>query len=717
VEQKAFLISFIVRVCKIADQRKRWYKDLEFMSNTSSIQKSKTRSVKVYSERKIGQGLLFIVMIVSNCLHADGQVDQRLTLADKYFAAGEYYTAANLYEQFLNPSKKQVSKANFPLNPRRFSQGSGGAVDKTDVLYKQAESYRLANYWPEAADKYKKCFEKDDQKYADALYWYAVCQRSLGKYDVAEESLKRFLNSSATDKRKDAEKELATIQFIRSQLTRPDTVMYRLNKITSSNESKGIFALTSMGGSQFAFTSTATDSIVTDGVNPNHSRLFYATMDGNILKNPEQINIEGIDVSLSQGAACVSPDKKFLYLTQWKKQNGKNISSIYFSVANSKGWSKPVLLASINKAGYSSKQPFCSADGKTLFFASDMPGGAGNFDIWSAPLQPDGTTGIPVNAGTVINTDADEQAPFFHNGSNSLVFASNGRQGMGGFDLYSATMNGSAWDTPKNLGYPVNSSRDDIYFFATQDKDLLKKAVIGSDRGSECCLEAYTVSKAAKKQMIAGLVRDCRDNRPIANAQVIMSDGGGKNVKTTTDPDGKFSFDVSGDPKDNTIIVTKEQYKQKSEPVSIEHVNGSDWKIDILQNVPLCIDTLEEKTLVIKAENVVTVYFDFDKSDLKDKGVALLDSVSKVLAENISATVQISGYTDGLGSDEYNKKLSDRRARTCANYLMSKGVDITRISFESFGACCPVEMEKINGRDNPDGRSKNRRAMINISKD
>ena len=123
-----------------------------------------------------------------------------------------------------------------------------------------------------------------------------------------------------------------------------------------------------------------------------------------------------------------------------------------------------------------------------------------------------------------------------------------------------------------------------------------------------------------------------------------------------------------------------------------------------------------EKTFVLKIENVVTVYFDFDQSQLKDRGMAQLDSIYNVLIEDTAATLQVSGYTDGRGSAEYNKILSDKRAKSCADYLIAKGIDAARITFESFGACCPVEMELLNGRDNPDGRSMNRRALINISR-
>jgi OOP family OmpA-OmpF porin len=686
-----------------------------------SPQKNKTSSIRFCIVKTVLQRLLLLMIIGVICLQGLSQVDQRVVLGDKYFAAGEYYTAAVLYEQFLHPPKREIPKANFPLNSRRYNQdGTGGGVSKLDVLYKQAESYRLSNHWHEAAEKYKECFEKDQTKYAAALYWYAVCERNLGKYDIATEYLNHFLESevSGNPDHRDAEKELLIIQFIKKQITRPDTVMYSVKKTaTSVGNGKGTFALTGIGNNQFIFTSTASDSVVTNGVNPYHSRLFYATLENGSMQDPRPVSIDGVDASYNQGAACTSADKNFLYFTQWKKENGKNISSIYFATRNGNGWNKPVLLSSINKEGYCSKQPYCSTDGKTLFFASDMPGGSGNFDIWFAPIQADGTTGTPVNAGAIINTAGEEQAPFYHSASGNLVFASNGRPGMGAFDLFTAKMNGSEWNAPENMGYPVNSPGDDVYFFAPEEKGILENSIIASDRGAECCLETYSVMKSAKKKMITGIVVDCRNNEPIADARVIMKDISDKNLQTTTGPDGKFSFDLAGDAKQNTFYISKEKYKEKSEGAVIESVNESDWRMDILQNTPLCIDTIEEKKLVIKAENVVTIYFDFDKSILKEQETAVLDSIYTVLAEDSTATIQVSGYTDGLGSDAYNKKLSDKRAKACADYLISKGVNAARISFESFGKCCPVEMEKINGRDNPDGRSRNRRALINISRE
>jgi outer membrane protein OmpA-like peptidoglycan-associated protein len=194
----------------------------------------------------------------------------------------------------------------------------------------------------------------------------------------------------------------------------------------------------------------------------------------------------------------------------------------------------------------------------------------------------------------------------------------------------------------------------------------------------------------------------------------VLTTPGGEKRTTTTDITGKYVFDtVDPELKDLTVAVSKEAYHDTVSKVQITKTDETNLLTDNLFNTDLCV----EKKFVLRPENVVTVYFDFDKYNLKSEAVRKLDSVYNVLLEIPTATLQISGYTDGKGSVEYNAVLSDRRARACAEYFISKGIDAGRIGFASFGACCPLEMELINGRDNPDGRSRNRRALINITKD
>jgi outer membrane protein OmpA-like peptidoglycan-associated protein len=193
-----------------------------------------------------------------------------------------------------------------------------------------------------------------------------------------------------------------------------------------------------------------------------------------------------------------------------------------------------------------------------------------------------------------------------------------------------------------------------------------------------------------------------------------LKNAAGKTVQVTTSANGKYSFELTGDAGQHEVLVTKQKYYEKNSNVVIESINETDWRTDTVNNTAIC---LEKEKFVLKVENVVTVYFDFDKSILTERALSQLDSIYAILNENTAATLQVSGYTDGLGSVEYNKKLSDRRAKACADYLIQKGIDPVRITFESFGSCCPVEMELINGRDNAEGRSKNRRALININKE
>ena len=642
------------------------------------------------------------------------QTDKRLVLADEYFAKGDYYTAASLYNQFLSPSAKQNHRSEFPLNTRRNKeQWIGRYQNKTDILFKLAESYRLANYWMEATALYKQCFEKDSARYASSLYWLAVCQRSIGEYENAEQNLHRFLSrcSGKDEYYNAAVKEKQTLQFIKNQLSKPDTAQYQVRKIKTTFGDKGIFAPVVGHQNQYIFTSTSSHS-AGDNLNPHHNRLFHSTLTTDGLPTLEEVNIEAIDSSLNQGAASISSNGKHLYFTQWSKENNQIVSSIYISNKTDNGWSKPQRLHSINQQGRNSKHPFCTADGRYLFFASDRTGGAGGFDIWYAPLQTDGTTGQAVNAGRDVNSSLNEQAPFYHKGSETLVFASDRLPTMGGYDLFTSKGIIAAWKAPENMGYPFNSSRDDVYFFAAENENLLTNAIVSSDRGSECCLSTYTVTKYSKKKMITGVVLDCTNNQPLPNANVVLKDASGKILKASTAPDGTYIFDINDNASRHQVTVNFEKYNDKTIDVAITGKSETNWQADTLRNAAICID----RKFILKLENVVTVYFDFDKSDLKTRSASQLDSIYKVMIENPTYTLQISGYTDGKGSVEYNRKLSDRRAKSCADYLIKSGIDPARISFESFGACCLVEMELINGRDNEEGRGKNRRALINITK-
>lgn len=634
-----------------------------------------------------------------------------LQLADQYFAAGEYYTAAYLYEQFLNPSKYQVKQDVFPVYTNKKTAGTlPRNISRSAILYKQAVAYLMANYFAAADSIFNDCTDN-----INALYWKAVSERSLGQYDEATANLRAYIESTNTNKKFDeeAKAEWETLQYIGKQLRRPDTILANTRKINMPDSyERGGFAVVPLNGDQYLVTSTKTDSGIAKGTNPHNSHLFQATLTNDSLAQLTPVSLPLTGLLNNQGAASSYGNK--VYFTQWQKVNGKTISNIYVITQTNGSWGAPQLVEAVNSNGFSSKQPFVTADGKFLYFASDRPGGSGGFDIWLATLQEDGSIGTPINAGNVVNTNQDEQAPFYQTSNNTLVFSTNGRTGMGSFDLFSAKGKTNMWSEPVNLGYPVNSSRDDIYFYAPEKTRLLENAIIGSDRGNGCCIQTYRISKAPKKNNLNGVVLDCKNHKPVADASIVLTTPAGATRTTTTDINGKYVFDtVDTELKDYTVTVNKQAYRDTVSKVQITKTDETNLLTDQFFNADLCV----EKKFVLRPENVVTVYFDFDKYNLKQEAVRKLDSVYNVLLEIPTATLQISGYTDGKGSVEYNAVLSDRRARACAEYFISKGIDGSRITFASFGACCPLEMELINGRDNPDGRSRNRRALINITKE
>src|SRR5947209_15528198 len=179
------------------------------------------------------RAMLFLIGIVA-VTQGKSQMDKRLVMADKYFAAGDYFTAAGLYGQFLHSAGTTRYQSEFPLNVRRNGAGrSGNYKNKKVILFKEAESYRLANFWSEASALYDECFEKDSTRFPAALYWRAVCERCLGHYPAAEECLNRFFNkfNSANEWYKLALEEQQTLLYVKAQLARPDSVMYHVSKI------------------------------------------------------------------------------------------------------------------------------------------------------------------------------------------------------------------------------------------------------------------------------------------------------------------------------------------------------------------------------------------------------------------------------------------------------------------------------------------------------
>lgn len=659
----------------------------------------------------------FIITALMLSVHAMAQTPKKLLEeADKYFSYGDYYTAARLYEQYLNPDSAKKDKKGLPVynSLTQRSKTVKGNLSNADVNYKLANAYRLSFYFPDAAEKYKVCYTTAADKYPDSYYWYAVCMRSVGNFSEARTSLNTFLTSyaAASPLKSAAEAESKTLDFIDQQLKRPDTILYVIKKADNIiGVEKGVYAAASAGSSKLFVTSTIRDSAVKKNRNPYRNRLFYASeSDDHTIQGLELVNITDADLDANQGTAVLHPNGEILYFTQWEKTKEKSSAEILLSRRKDGKWSTPEKLLYVNAAGSNSKQPAISSDGQNLFFASDRTGGFGGYDIWVTTIDANGVpVKEPVNLGQVINTSGDEQAPYYQPSEKMLIFSSNGRPGMGGFDLFMSKGAGEQWGTPENLGYPINSTREDYYYY-NSSKEFMKNAFLSSDRGSNCCLETYALEKLPKKRRIVGQLVVCENSEPLPDAEVELNTGSGNKARTNLE--GKFSFELKEGDTPVDLVFSKDSFIAKTSAYKVIEFNEQDPLTNIWVNETICLD----KVQIIQPENISPVYFDFDKYSLRKDDKIVLDSVYDILYHNPTYKIKVDAHTDSKGSNDYNIKLSKRRANTVVEYLLKKGVEPDRISREAFGKSLPAVPDMPNGVYDPTAAQKNRRALLHITK-
>ncbi|MGI8599942.1 MAG: hypothetical protein ACR2KB_11880, partial [Chitinophagaceae bacterium] len=496
----------------------------------------------INSNKNIPGRIIFFCCTITVGVTAVAQDVEQLRLADQYFARGEYLTAAELYAQYINPPKNAVHKSDFILKPVKSGKTGTRFVSRDAVLWKQAESYRLAYHWNEALIVYKELYKRDSVNNSGALYWMAVSQRALGLLPDAAVNLDKYVNGNYTALNEEVQAEKQNLNFIKQATLRPDTVLFTIKPLQNTGMQGGLSGYIKRGN-DLLYTSTTTIEAETRTSNPNFNRLYI----GNTSTGNDGLQVLTFDLmpqSSHQGAASLSTDGSTLYFTHWVIENGVRKSDIYKTTRNAEGWQFPQLVDGLQKEGFNNQQPFITADNKFLFFASDREGGYGGMDIWWAPILNDGKIGEVRNAGANVNSSSNEETPFYQSGSSTLVFASDKAGGMGGFDLYSTRGKMGNWVKASNLGYPVNSTRDDKYFSAAESNYLFDDAYISSDRGSDCCLAIYQINKAKKQQVITGKVLDCATGQPLANTKLgILKED---QQLLVTDSKGAYTYMLTG---------------------------------------------------------------------------------------------------------------------------------------------------------------------------
>ena len=631
--------------------------------------------------------------------------------ANDYYAKGDYHSATVYYEKYLADGKGKGGPTYDPYTIQNMSkQEKAVMISKQQSVYNLAESYRLLNFHVKAEPHYKEAIGFDKTAFPLAKFRYATTLRALQKFEDAEKYFKEFLAEYTSDDtyRETAQREVNNIDFIKAQLNRGDISLFTVKKAVPPINTTGASYAPVLMNNTFLFTSTRPDSNAVKN-NIYINRIYSGDVKGTEVENIDRLAIPQAN-DIHQGAVSFSANGNIIYLTRWTISGNQKKTAIYSSRKNGKGWDEPVKLEEIiNTPGANTQQPFVA--GNILYYASDKSGSLGGFDLWYATLDASGTPSNPQNLGSAINTKYDEQAPYYHTVSGTLVFSTNGRVGMGGYDFFSSKGSAGSWSEPVNLGHPVNSVKDDIYFTSKgAASNILENIYFSSDRSAECCLELFTLSKVKPMTTVSGTVVSCNGNIPISGATVNIVDTVSNQTLFTkvTGADGKYSVQLP------EIVALKAVASAEGYLPNAVHFTKPAVDDIILNNPTICLFDAPKEGGTVTVDNI---YYDFNSANLRDESFPVLDQLVSMMNENKDMRLEIGAHTDSKGTDAYNLKLSDARAKSVVDYLIGKGIAVDRLESKGYGESKPVaENANADGSDNPEGRQKNRRTEFKIIK-
>jgi len=412
-----------------------------------------------------------------------------------------------------------------------------------------------------------------------------------------------------------------------------------------------------------------------------------------------------INTAGNEGAQTITADGRTMYFTACNRTDGKGRCDIYKSKKTGDEWSVPVNIGSPVNTSYWEAQPSISPDGKTLYFVSNRPGGIGQKDIWKSDLLPDGRWTKPENIGRKVNTSGEEQSPFIHHDNKTLYFSSEGLIGMGGFDLFQVTKkDDGTWTEAKNLGYPINSVYHEIGLIVNAAGN---RAFYASDRLSNSgrdlfTFELYNEIRPNPVSYFKGIVLDADTKEKLeARFELINLEKNETVMEAKSDKiTGEFLVCIPTN-NDYALNVSKEGYLFYSDNFSLKGV------FEITH--PFIKDI--ELNPIKPGEKIIlrNVFYETDSYELMDRSVTELDKLTKFLEDNPALKIEISGHTDNVGTNEYNLRLSEKRAQSVVNYLVEKGISIERLSYKGYGETQPVDTNETE-----EGRANNRRTEIKI---
>ena len=556
------------------------------------------------------------------------------------------------------------------------------------VFERLANCYYFINDTKKAEMYYKRVAKSKDAN-PEAIYNYAQTLKANGKFSNYNTWMKNFAKLSPNDTRvKEFMKNPNYIPKIMDDMAR-----YTATNMEDINSEYADFGGI-VYGKDFYFASGRNTSRKTYQWNEEpYLEIYKATNVGGTMKNAELLNGD-VNTKYHESNAVISADGKRMYFDRNdyfegdydKSANGINQINLYYAEnIDGKGWSG-VVSAPFNNNEYSTGHPALSQDGKTLYFVSDMPGGKGGSDIYMVAINSDGSLGTPERLGDNINTEGKELFPYIDS-NGTLYFSSNGHMGIGGLDVFYAEAQGDGFDVVNNLGKGVNSSADD---FAYKYDPTSQSGYVSSNReggmGSDDIYMVEAVEIPCEVTIAVRVINE-NTNAAVAGARVDLYDTMGNRLSTkTSNVDGMVSFKAACDQAHEVqgVLADFESNASKVAPANDQKVSAT-----------IALKPIEE--IIVEDQIVLNpILFDLDKSNIKAQAAFELDKVVAVMNKYPEMVIAVGAHTDSRATDAYNLRLSEARAQSTVQYIISKGISGKRISGKGYGESQP----KVSCGDN-----------------
>lgn len=596
-----------------------------------------------------------VLVVLAGCSGA------KLSTANEQMARGEYYDASKTYRKIYNRLTKREER------PQR-----------GEVAYKMAECYRRLNMAARASAAYQNAIRYGVTD-SMAVLRLAQSLHAEGKYPAAIKSYEEFLAKVPGNPEAVAGLEGARLASeMKANRTR---YVVRQSKLLNSRRAD----FSPMFNDDVLYFTTTNEKVTGE----NRSEIT-GMKKGDIWmskknergewQRPEPVEGE-LNSEVEEGICSFSPDGSTMYLTKARREPNANTGvEIYTSQRSDAKWSAPVKFEITADTVSSYGHPAVSPDGQWLYFTSDMPG-VGGRDIWRVNVKE--RAGSLENLGPDINTVGDEMFPYMLTDS-IMYFSSNGHPGLGGLDIFCATLGPDGHWSVKNMGVPVNSEADDFGITFDRKADH-PSGYLSSNRGDGRGYDhIYTFELPDLKITISGWVVD-RDDEPVPNAVIRIVGNDGSNQKTVAKNDGSFSFPLQRGVSYVMMAGAKGFLNARQSFTSDTAEEDADYAIDFV------LASLTKPNIV---ENI---FYDFDKATLRPESTEALDGLVQMLNDNPNITIEMASHTDRVGTEEYNIDLSKRRAKSVIDYLIEHGIAPDRLQYQGYGKSRPkVVTKRIN---------------------